>query len=263
MTDRNELTWWGHSAVAITLDGVRLVTDPLLRARIGSLHSVGHRPANSDVADVDVVLLSHLHRDHTDLPSLARFPARTRVVVPAGGATLLQGRMTAQVQEIDIDETATFGPVHVRAVRAVHDGRRGFGGPEAGALGYLLSGSRRVYFAGDSDLFEAMADLPGLGCGPIDVALVPVSGWGLTLGAGHMDASRAAQAVRLLRPVAAVPIHWGTLRIPLLWRARGAAASGAAVAFAEEVARVAPDVHVVLPRPGEALTIPLAAQFPD
>jgi L-ascorbate metabolism protein UlaG (beta-lactamase superfamily) len=51
------------------------------------------------------------------------------------------------------------------------------------------------------------------GFGPLDAALLPVWGWGLTLGPGHLDPHRAAEAVGLLRPRVAVPVHWGTLAV--------------------------------------------------
>ena len=64
---------------------------------------------------------------------------------------------------------------------------------------------RRVYFAGDTDIFDGMADLA-----PVDVALLPIWGWGPTMGPGHMDPARAAQAAALLQARLAIPIHWGT-----------------------------------------------------
>ena len=237
------LTWWGHASVAITLDGVGFVTDPLLRRRIGPLHNTGHLASRAEIAAVDVVLLSHLHRDHTDLPSLARFSAATHIVVPAGGAAVLRRRVRATVQELDVDETATFGSVTVRAVHADHDGRRGFGGPSAAALGYLLSGSRSVYAAGDTDLFPAMESVPD--DGGLDLALLPVSGWGLTLGSGHMDAARAARALTLLRPRMALPVHWGTLRVPVLWRLRPERYTTPAKDFARHAAVEAPECRVL------------------
>jgi L-ascorbate metabolism protein UlaG (beta-lactamase superfamily) len=249
------LTWWGHAAVAVTLDGVRCVTDPLLRRRIGPLHYGGHRPSKAEIAGVDLVLLSHLHRDHTDLPSLSRFPARTRVVVPAGGAALVRRRIRATVEELDVDETTTVGPVTVQAVVADHDGRRRFGGPTAVALGYLLRGSRSVYAAGDTDVFPQMRDLAETP-GGLDVALLPVSGWGLNLGPGHMDAVRAAEALTLLRPRLAVPVHWGTLRIPVLWRLRPERFVTPADDFASHAAIVAPDCRVVVAAPNKPLDVP-------
>src|SRR6185312_7857481 len=74
------------------------------------------------------------------------------------------------------------------------------------SLGYLVRGTRTVYFAGDTDLFPGMADVAG----ELDLALLPVAGWGPKVGPGHLDPERAAEALTLLRPRVCVPIHWGT-----------------------------------------------------
>lgn len=263
MTEQCAVTWWGHATVAIELDGVRFVTDPLLRRWVGPLHWVGHRASVAEIEQVDAVLLSHLHRDHTDVRSLARFPARTRIVIPAGGSGVLRHRVSASVEELDVGETTTVRGVTVRAVHAAHDGRRHIGGQDAIAVGYLVSGSRRLYFAGDTDLFGSMADLPRLAGGPLDVALLPISGWGLTLGPGHMDAARAAQAVALLHPQVTVPVHWGTLRVPVLWRVRPRHGPGTALAFAEHAAHVAPASRVVIAEPGRPIAVPVRAHCDD
>jgi len=251
------LAWWGHAAVAVTLDGVRCVTDPLLRRRVGPLHYRGYRPSDAEIAAVDVVLLSHLHRDHTDLPSLSRFSAKTRIVVPAGGAVLLKRRIRATVEELNVDEVTTVGPVTVRAVVADHDGRRRFGGPTALALGYLLTASRSIYVAGDTDVFPEMRSMAETaGAGGLDVALLPVSGWGLNLGPGHMDAARAAEALALLRPRLVIPVHWGTLRVPVLWRMRPERYVTPGRDFADHAAVVAPDCRVVIAAPNVPVVVP-------
>lgn len=74
------------------------------------------------------------------------------------------------------------------------------------ALGFVVEGEARTYFAGDTGLFESMAKEVG----PVDVALLPVGGWGPYLGEGHLDAGRAAAALALLAPRSAVPVHYGT-----------------------------------------------------
>ena len=189
------MTWWGHATVDVRLDGIRLLTDPLLRARVGPLRSQGHRPRTAassrpgepggpGLAGVDAVLLSHLHRDHTDLPSLRRFTRQTRVLAPAGAGRVVRRSVQGSVEEVASGATTEIGPVRVTATPAEHDGRRDRRGPWAEAVGYLVKGSSTVYFAGDTDLFDGMADLAG--DDGIDVALLPVSGWGLTLGDGHM-----------------------------------------------------------------------------
>lgn len=96
----------------------------------------------------------------------------------------------------------------MEGLHASHDGRRHPLARPVASLGYLLEGPPNVYFAGDTDLFPGMSALAGR----VDVALLPVAGWGPRLPAGHMDPVRAADAVALIRPRLAVPIHWGTLR---------------------------------------------------
>ena len=253
----SSVEWWGHATVAITIDGTRVVTDPLLRRRVGPLHSRGHRPdPYTDLSDVDAVLLSHLHRDHTDLPSIRRFPSRSRVLVPVGAGTLLRRNTRSRVSELAVGGSTRIGSVTVTATAADHDGSRHRGGPRAAAVGYLLSGSSSVYFAGDTDVFPGMADIAASAGDRLDVALLPVSGWGLTLGDGHMDPHRAAEAVRLLRPRLAVPIHWGTLRIPVAWRARRHL-MGVAELFAELVAGDSSNATtVVVPTPGVPIEVP-------
>ena len=119
-----------------------------------------------------------------------------------------------------------------------------------------MSGSRAIYFAGDTGSFAAMAGLAG---GPLDLALLPVWGWGRTLGPGHLDPEAAARALTLLRPRRAVPIHWGTYATA--WtrrRASPAFLSEPPEEFARHAARLAPAVGVVVLQPGGAM--PLAAR---
>jgi L-ascorbate metabolism protein UlaG (beta-lactamase superfamily) len=254
---RCTLTWWGHASVELRVDGTRIVTDPLLRARIGPLHSVGHRPEPlSGLDTVDAVLLSHLHRDHTDLPSLRRFGARTRVLVPVGAARVVRASARGPVEELPIGASTMVGTVRVEATAAMHDGRRNRTGAPIPAVGYLVHGSRSVYFAGDTDYFDGMADLARDLPRRLDLALLPVSGWGLTLGSGHMDVEAAVRTVALLRPRVAVPVHWGTLRIPVLWRLRRAHTEQTPPSFAALAARQVPDTAVVVLEPGQSMALP-------
>jgi len=111
---------------------------------------------------------------------------------------------------------------------------------KAPSLGYLLGDRRRVYFAGDTDLFAGMPDLADR----LHVALLPIAGWGPRLPPGHLDPERAATALRMLRPRIAVPIHWGTYR-PMYGRVPSESPEDE---FARRAADVAPDVEVrVLP----------------
>jgi L-ascorbate metabolism protein UlaG (beta-lactamase superfamily) len=243
--------WIGHSTVLITVDGVRLLTDPLLRAFVAHLRR--RVPVHPDaLMPVDAVLLSHAHHDHLDLRSLDRVGRSTPILMPRGLAPLLRKRGFTDLHELEVGQTQRVGSIEVEATFAAHDGARPPYPAKADAVGYAVRGSRRVYFAGDTDLFDEMEGLvPDL-----DVALIPIWGWGPSLGRGdHLDPGRAAQALALLRPRIAIPIHWGTYAPlhhgvasppPFLRNPR--------TAFVRAAAEEAPEVDVRVLAPGEALT---------
>jgi L-ascorbate metabolism protein UlaG (beta-lactamase superfamily) len=238
----DSLRWIGHSTVLVELDGVRLLTDPLLRERVVMLRRTEPLDLGS-LEDIDAVLISHIHYDHLDLRSLGRLRGPKSVIVPRGAGGLLRRRVQAPIEELGVDEEAEVGPVTVKAVRAEHDSTRLFG-KKTDALGYIVSGSRRIYFLGDTDLFPELEDAaPGA-----DVALIPIWGWGPSLGSGHLDPRRAAEAVALIQPRIAVPIHWGTY-YPVTVRKSARGFLRAPVAEFEQAAtELAPEVEVrVLP----------------
>jgi len=244
----SELTWLGHSTVVIEVDGTRLVTDPVLRSRIWHLR----RAAPVDhgaLGALDGILVSHAHLDHLDLGSLGRLDRRLPIVVPVGLGRVVRRRGFDRVLETRVGEELELGAVRVRATHAEHDGRRRPFAPRTDSLGFVVTGSSSVYFAGDTDLFDGMRELA-----PLDAALLPVAGWGPTLPPGHLDPTGAAEALRLLRPRVAVPIHWGTFRTPFA-RDQG---TGPAQAFVEAAARVAPEVDVRVVGIGETIALEAA-----
>jgi L-ascorbate metabolism protein UlaG (beta-lactamase superfamily) len=244
------IVYVGHATVLVDLDGVRLLTDPVLRRRFAHLRRVG----DADLAalqELDAVLISHGHFDHLDLPSLERLGREVPILAPKGARRLLEKRGLGPVVELEVGDEHRVGSLAVRGTAAVHDPRRRPFGMRADPLGFAIEGSRSVYFAGDTEVFDEMAAL-----GPVDVALVPIAGWGPRVGPGHMDAREAAEAVRLLRPSLAIPIHWGTyfqLRADL--RGLPPLVEGPAEEFRARVAEVAPETEVRVLRPGEATEV--------
>ena len=143
-----------------------------------------------------------MHHDHLDLPSLRGLDPSAPVLAPPDAAGALR-RARRPVRALVPGEEVEVAGVTVRAVRADHDGRRYPVGTAVNSLGFVAGG---VYFAGDTEPFPEMAELAGT----LDAALLPVSGWGPKTGPGHMDPREAAEALALVRPRLAVPIHWGT-----------------------------------------------------
>ncbi|MFJ3659379.1 MBL fold metallo-hydrolase [Streptomyces sp. NPDC090119] len=205
-----EVTWWGHATCTIEDSDTRVLTDPLFASRLAHLRRRRGGPAPAGARRADAVLVSHLHSDHLHLPSLAGLAPGTRLLVPWGARRAVPG--LRRLRGLDITEVAPgdevrLGDLRVRVVPALHDGRRlPFGPHRSPALGYVVEGEARTYFAGDTGLFDAMAEEVG----PVDVALLPVGGWGPNLGEGHLDAGRAARALAELAPGWAVPVHYGT-----------------------------------------------------
>ena len=244
------ITWLGHATVLLDLDGARLLTDPVLGARIGPLTRIAAAPDTESLDRLDAVLVSHLHADHADLRSLRRVADSAPVIAPAGAGDWLRRRGLAHVQELRAGADMQVGSVRVSATPALHDGRRWPLGPRADCVGYLVTGTVSVYFAGDTDLFEGIDALRG----DVDVALLPVSGWGRTLPAGHLDPERAARAAALIAPRIAIPIHWGTFALPRPARPLGRP-DAAAQEFATLCRRAAPTVEVRVLAPGETTVV--------
>jgi L-ascorbate metabolism protein UlaG (beta-lactamase superfamily) len=246
------ISYLGHTTLIIEMDGVRILTDPVLRGRVVHLRRLVADPGPAVIGTLDGILISHLHFDHFDPGTLKRFDRRTKLVVPRGGAVrYLERRGFMDVRGVEPGTVVRFGPVKVRAVRAQHSGSRGTPGMSGPALGYVLQGSESIYFAGDTDVYPEMAELSG-----VDVALLPVAGWGPRLPEGdHMNPLRAAEALTMIRPRIAIPIHWGTYT-PLWARGGYPANQAAGSEFERHAATVAPEVAVRVLRPGETVTVP-------
>ena len=240
----------GHATVLVDLDGVRLLTDPLLRNRVAHLRRTGPVSTRAQ-RGIDAVLVSHAHYDHLDLPSLEKLGKKLPVVVPRGLGGLLRKRRFESILEVEVGETFAIGSLQIRAVHADHDGSRGPFGASADPVGYVISGSKSVYFAGDTDLFDGMAEL-----GPVDVALIPIWGWGPGLGGGHLDPKGAAEAVARIKPGLAIPIHWGTY-YPIhlgLMRVPGFV-DVPPLEFVAAMTETAPDVEVRVLQVGEGVEL--------
>jgi L-ascorbate metabolism protein UlaG (beta-lactamase superfamily) len=243
-----EVTYVGHATVLTELDGARLLTDPVLRDRVLHLRRAPTAVV-PPLGELDAVLVSHAHWDHLDLGSLERLGRDVRIVIPRGAGKLVRRRGFADVVELDLGDRVEIGSVAVTATRADHDAGRGPFGARAPAFGYLIEGTRRVYFAGDTDLFPELAELA-----PVDLALLPVAGWGPRVPAGHLDPRRAAEAARLLAARAAVPIHWGTYTGRSWNGGRGSAERTPADQFARDVAELVPGSDVRILPPGGSAT---------
>jgi L-ascorbate metabolism protein UlaG (beta-lactamase superfamily) len=247
------ITYVGHATVLIEIAGVRLLTDPVLRPRL--LQVIDRHPAEpaAEVTEgIDAVLLSHLHHDHLDFPSLRRLDRGTPVVVPAGGARTLRRRGFTNPIELRTGEGTAVGGAEITATRAVHNGRRFKFGPMVEAAGYEIEAAGRgIYFAGDTGLFAEMDELAGR----LDVALLPIAGWGPRLGAGHLNPRSAAEAAARIRPRIVIPIHWGTLIRRDMRRRATEFLADPPRRLAAQLSELAPGVELSVLPPGGSLDL--------
>ncbi|KGN33284.1 hypothetical protein N802_14690 [Knoellia sinensis KCTC 19936] len=252
------LTWLGHATVVLDIDGVRLVADPLLKQHNGILRRRGARPQRESWSGADAVLLSHLHHDHAEPASLRMLgdvPVLT-AVENAGWVRKkgLDGRGLLDGEWMPVGDSAG---VSVRLVDAVHRSRPMPHRPNA-ANGHLVRGpSGVVWLAGDTDVYPEMANLPVMAGAPIDVAVVPVGGWGPRLSPGHMGPGEAASACRLSGAGWGIPVHWKTLHVPGGKSFPRGWMDSAGPHFEEALSREAPRCRALVLDVGGSVTVPV------
>ena len=229
----------------------QVLTDPLLRLRVGVLLRHSPVPPAHTYRDLDAVVISHAHIDHLDVPSLRLLDKTTPVLAPQATEKLLRRIGFADVTEMEAGQSRDIGGVTITATPAMHGATRHPLAEEGNALGYVVRGSLSAYFAGDTGLFDGMAGLAD----HLDVALLPVGGWGPRLPDDHLNPLTAAKALALLRPRVAVPIHWGTLFPPWLPPTFNAKFGMWPHAFTRYAAHLAPGVDVRVLEPGETTRV--------
>jgi L-ascorbate metabolism protein UlaG (beta-lactamase superfamily) len=249
VTDR--LTFLGHSTVLVDLDGSRVLTDPLLGHLAVAIRRQVPPASIDELGGISAVFISHGHMDHLDLESLRALPGKPAFFVPFGLGRVVAKAVRGMVREIRAGDRFEVGKLTLEAVHAEHGRRRSLFTSAEGPLGVLISGSTNVYFAGDTSLFPGMSLLAGR----VDVALLPVGGWGPRLGRGHLGPELAAEAAARIQATIAVPIHWGTLYPLGLRRLAGRSFERPGEAFRDAVATRAAGVEVRVLQPGQSMPL--------
>ncbi len=178
--------WLGHSTLLLKIDGVTMLTDPVLSTRVGislGLFTLGLKRlvepalAVEDLPKIDLVLLSHAHFDHFDLPTLRHLEGRgTSVVTAAKTQDLLRVNRYAGVSELGWGERVTAGPVEIRAFPVKHWGARMRSDTYRGYNGYTIEAGRyRVLFGGDTAMTTSFRPLKS--SRPFDLAVMPIGAY--------------------------------------------------------------------------------------
>jgi L-ascorbate metabolism protein UlaG (beta-lactamase superfamily) len=178
--------WIGHSTVFLSLDGFTILTDPVFSAKIGinfGPMTIGLKRLVAPAVPIremprpDLILLSHAHMDHFDLPSLRALahPA-TSVVTASRTRDLLRCAKHGPVHELNWGESAQIGPAQVRAFEVSHWGARMRNDTYRGYNGYLIECGRfRVIFAGDTAYTHSFRGLRASRA--VDIAIMPIGAY--------------------------------------------------------------------------------------
>ncbi len=221
-SDRFSVTWIGHATVLIRLDGAVILTDPMWSERASPVSWTGpkrYTRPGMDLADlppVDIVIISHNHYDHLDLPTIRRLGTRPVYIVPLGLGGILRENGAETIRELDWWESAEVAGVTVTATPAQHFSGRGFTDRNKTLwCGWVIRGEAgAAYFAGDTGFFPGFAEI-GERLGPFDIACLPIGAFRPEwfMGPVHTGPEDALRALDMLRAARMLAIHWGTFSL--------------------------------------------------
>ena len=218
------IAWLGHATVLINFLGVKILTDPVLFARIGMRFpgfTVGPKrltaPALTvrELPAIDLVLLSHAHFDHIDMRTLHRFGRSTAVITAARTSDLLRRTKFHDITELRWGENSSMTPaageLKVTAFPVKHWGARMQRDTYRGYNGYILErGGRRIIFGGDTAMTSGFADLrPRAGT---DVAIMSIGAYDPWIRA-HCTPEQAVEMATAAGAEFIVPVHHQTFRL--------------------------------------------------
>jgi L-ascorbate metabolism protein UlaG (beta-lactamase superfamily) len=219
------VTWFGHSAMLIEIDGKRVLTDPMWSERASPLSWLGPKRwyppsiALESLPKLDAVIISHDHYDHLDYPSIVRLNALgVKFVVPLGVGAHLEywGVPPERIVELDWWERAELSGLTIVATPARHASGRFLLDKDATLwAGYALLGERhRAYYSGDTGLFPALREI-GEKLGPFDVTLIETGQYHRAWPDWHSGPEQAVRAHQLVRGDVMLPVHWALLGLAM------------------------------------------------
>lgn len=208
------VTYVGHATALVQLGALNLLTDPVYSSRLLlPKRMVEPGIPLAELPALEVVLVSHGHFDHLDLPTHRRLPKEAAVVCAAGLADLLRPCGYREVVELKWGDRLTLRGITITAVPVKHWGTRALLFDERGYTGFVIeSTAGTVFFPGDTAYFDGFREYGRRY--DIDVALLPIGAYSpAAFRRVHMNPADALQAFADLRARYMVPIHWGTFMV--------------------------------------------------
>jgi L-ascorbate metabolism protein UlaG (beta-lactamase superfamily) len=215
---RDALTWIGHATFLLQLGGKSALIDPVMSQRLSAVvqRNVAPGLAWAALPKIDVVFITHNHRDHMDLPTLKRLGPDPVYVVPRGLGASFQRAGFRRVVEMDWWQEEEIEGLRVTFVPSQHWSRRGLTDTNATWWGGFVieRGGLRVYHSGDTAWFEGFS-LIGERCGEIHASMLPIGAYAPRwfMRTQHMDPGDAVRAFSALGASKFVAMHWGTFKL--------------------------------------------------
>jgi L-ascorbate metabolism protein UlaG (beta-lactamase superfamily) len=217
------VTWFGHASALLEVDGQRVLVDPVWGERVSPSPLLGPvrlhpNPVRfEDVPPVDVVVISHDHYDHLDLPTVRALLTGSEAVfvVPLGIGVHLRtwGVPEDRIRELDWEDSATVGDLTLTCTEARHFSGRFFARDTTLWASWVIGGPRhKVFFGGDTGYTPAFAGI-GARYGPFDLTLLPVGAYNESWKYIHMDPEEAVRAHGDLGGRIMLPVHWATFNL--------------------------------------------------
>jgi L-ascorbate metabolism protein UlaG (beta-lactamase superfamily) len=218
------ITLVNHSTVLLQRHGCNILTDPIWSERASPVSWAGPKRRRSpgiaweDLPPIDIVLISHNHYDHLDLPTLRRLASQgnSTFVVPKGVSALLRDERIGPTHELDWGESISLPGATIHSVPALHFSARGMGDRNMTLwCGFMMESQKRhVYFAGDTAFGNHFAQIRAT-FGPPDIALLPIGAYEPRwfMSPVHMGPDEALKAHQILAAKTSIAIHHGTFQL--------------------------------------------------
>jgi L-ascorbate metabolism protein UlaG (beta-lactamase superfamily) len=220
------LTWFGHSAFLIEIDGKRLLVDPMLGERASPISFLGPKRFNEtlpieieDLPQIDAILISHDHYDHLDYGSIKKLEAKTGhfyVTLGVGAHLERWGVPASKITELDWWQEVKFKGLTFVATPARHFSGRGFSDRMKTLwASWVIQGRHdNIFFSGDTGYFDGFKEI-GDRYGPFDVTLMECGQYNELWPNIHLMPEETVQAHIDLKGKLLMPIHWGAFALAM------------------------------------------------
>lgn len=225
LSDEAQVVWFGHSSFLISIDGKKILADPVFSERPSPVQFAGSKSypgtrvySAEDFPDLDMIIISHDHYDHLDYNSIAKLDSRTKIFcVPIGVGEHLErwGVQPSKIREFDWWEADTIDNVQVICTPARHFSGRGFTNNKTLWASFVVKvGGKSIFIGGDSgydDSFKKIGDAYG----PFDIAMLECGQYDVQWPFIHMMPEETVQASIDLGAKVLLPVHWGKFTLAL------------------------------------------------